>query len=80
MSIFSLLRFAIALAIAGALSVTMHGQSLQGTEPMPGKLVGTVTDVNDDPVPHATVTIETPESDNLRTLVTPENGFSNSTT
>jgi len=51
MSIFSPLRFAIALAIAGALSVTMHGQSVQGKEPRLGKLVGTVTDVNGDPVP-----------------------------
>jgi Carboxypeptidase regulatory-like domain len=75
MSILSCPRFVIVLAMAITFSMTMHGQTVQGTEPGPGKLVGTVTDVNGDPVPHATVTLETPESDDRRTLVTPENGF-----
>ena len=75
MSILSCPRLAIALAMAITLSITVHGQSVQGTQPKPGKLVGTVTDVNGDPVPNATVTLETPESDHRRTLVTPENGF-----
>jgi Carboxypeptidase regulatory-like domain len=75
MSILSCPRFAIVLAMAITLSITMHGQTVQGTEPKPGKLIGTVTDVNGDPVANATVTLETPESDDRRTLVTPENGF-----
>src|SRR5580700_7384218 len=62
MSIFSPVRSAILLAMASVLSVTMHGQSLQGEQSRPGKLVGTVTDVNGDPVPNATVVLETPES------------------
>jgi hypothetical protein len=75
MSVLSCPRFAIVLAIAITLSITMHGQTVQNTESRPGKLIGTVTDVNGDPVANATVTLETPESDNRRTLATPENGF-----
>src|SRR5580704_6310802 len=75
MSIFSPTRSAIMLAMAFVLSLTLHGQSLQGKQSKPGKLVGTVTDVNGDPVPNATVVLETPESNDRRTLVTPENGF-----
>ena len=75
MSVLSCSRFAIVLAISITLSITMHGQIVQDTESRPGKLIGTVTDVNGDPVANATVTLETPESDNRRTLATPENGF-----
>jgi hypothetical protein len=58
MSILSCPRFAIVLAMAITFSITMYGQIVQGTEPGPGKVVGTVTDLNGDPVPHATVTLE----------------------
>jgi hypothetical protein len=76
MSIFSSLRSAIVPAMALVLSVVMHGQSLQGKQSnKPGKLVGTVTDGNGDPVPNATVVLETQESSDRRTLVTPESGF-----
>ncbi len=75
MTVLSCSRFAIVLAIAITLSITMHGQTVRDTESRPGKLIGTVTDVNGDPVANATVTLETPESDDRRTLVTPENGF-----
>jgi len=75
MAIPSPLRSAIVLAMAVALSATVHGQSVQGTEARPGKLVGTVTDVNGDPVPNSTVVLETPGNDGRRTLVTPESGF-----
>ena len=75
MSILSSSRFAIVVAMAAILSVAMHAQSVQRTEPKLGKLVGTVADVNGDPVPDATVILKTPKSDDRRTLVTPENGF-----
>ncbi len=75
MTVLSCSRFAIVLAIAITLSITMHGQTVRDTESRPGKLIGTVTDVNGDPVANATVTLEAPESDDRRTLVTPENGF-----
>jgi hypothetical protein len=75
MSIFCPIRSAIVPAMALVLSVTMYGQSLQGNQSKPGKLVGTVTDVNGDPVPNATVVLETRESSDRRTIVTPESGF-----
>ena len=75
MSILFCARFMIVLALAATLSVTVHAQSVQGPEPKLGKLVGTVTDVNGDPVPNATVVLEAPASDDPRALVTPENGF-----
>ena len=75
MSILSPIRCAAAFGMAVVLSVTMHGQSVQGAVTRPGKLVGTVTDVNGDPVPNATVVLETPEGEDRRTLVTSENGF-----
>jgi hypothetical protein len=75
MSILSSIRSAIVPAMALVLSVTMHGQSLQGKQPQPGKVVGTVTDVNGGPVPDATVVLETPEGNDRRTLVTPESGY-----
>jgi hypothetical protein len=75
MSIFSPIRSAIVPAMALVLSVTVYGQSLQGKQSSPGKLVGTVTDVNSDPVPNATVVLETPEGNDRRTLVTSESGF-----
>jgi len=75
MSIFSPLRSTIIPVMALLLSVTMHGQSLPGAQSKPGKLVGTVTDANGDPVPNAAVVLETPESNDRRTLVTPESGF-----
>jgi len=75
MSIFSPIRSAIMLAMAVVLSATMHGQSLLSKQPEPGNLVGTVTDVNGNPVPDATVVLETPESNDRRTLVTRESGF-----
>jgi Carboxypeptidase regulatory-like domain len=75
MSIFSPIRFAIVFGIAAVLPVTMYGQSVQGPSTRPGKLIGTVTDSNNDPVPGATVVLETPEGNDRRTLVTPENGF-----
>jgi Carboxypeptidase regulatory-like domain len=75
MSIFSPVRSAIVPALALVLSVTLHGQRLQGQQSKPGKLVGTVTDMNGNPVPNATVVLESPESNDRRTLVTPESGF-----
>jgi len=75
MSIFSPLRSAILLALASVLSVTVHGQSLQSKQSRAGKLVGTVTDVNGDPVPNATVVLEASERNDRRTLVASESGF-----
>jgi hypothetical protein len=44
-------------------------------KPQPGIIVGTVTDLNDDSVPSATVVLEGPALKNPRTVVSNENGF-----
>jgi len=75
MSTFSPIRTVIVAAMALALSVAMHGQSLQGDQSKAGKLVGTVTDANGDPIANATVVLESPGSNDRRTLVTRESGF-----
>lgn len=75
MSALSCTRFAIVLAMAITFSITMDGQTVQGTTPKPATIVGTVTDVNRDPVPNATVVLNAPGGGDLRTLVTAENGF-----
>jgi hypothetical protein len=75
MSIFRLISSAILLALVSVLPIIVHGQSLEGEQSKPGIIVGTVTDVNGDPVPNATVVLETPESGDRRTLVTSDNGF-----
>jgi hypothetical protein len=75
MSISLPVRSAIGLTMAVVFSATMHAQSVQGAEAKSGKLVGTVTDVNSNPIPNATVVLETPEGDDPRTILTPESGF-----
>ena len=61
--------------MALALSLTLHGQRLQSKLSKPGKVVGTVTDVNGSPIPNATVVLEGPESNDRHTLITPDSGF-----
>jgi Carboxypeptidase regulatory-like domain len=75
MSIPSPIRLAIILAIALAFSLSVHGQSVQGAEPRPGKLVGTVTDLNGDTVPNATVVLKATDGSDPRSIVTSENGL-----
>jgi Carboxypeptidase regulatory-like domain len=47
----------------------------QAGEPKPGNIVGTVTDVNGDPVPDATVELKSSDGVERRALVTPDNGY-----
>ena len=75
MWVLSPFRFVTVPAMALVFSICAHAQSVPGTEPRPGTLVGTVTDVNGDPVPNATVALEAPKGGDRRTLVTRENGF-----
>src|ERR1700733_13847020 len=69
------LRSVMVPVLALLLCVTMHGQNLQGAQSKPGKLIGTVTDANGHPVSNAKVVLQAPESNDRRTLVTPESGF-----
>lgn len=75
MSILSRVRFVSILLLAQVFAVSMHAQEVRAVEMKPGSLVGTVTDVNGDPVPDATVVLEAQENASRRTLVTAENGF-----
>jgi hypothetical protein len=68
-------RFAAILTMALVFSLSMYGQGVPSAETKPGRLVGTVTDVNGDPVPDATVVLEAPEGASRRSVVTAENGF-----
>jgi hypothetical protein len=51
------------------------GQQVVAPEPQTGGIIGTVTDVNDDPVEAATVVIDGPASADRRTTATNDNGF-----
>jgi uncharacterized protein (DUF2249 family) len=48
--------------------------SIAAVDPQPGDISGTVFDVNDDIVPGATVTLEDPDSAQLRSVVANNNG------
>lgn len=67
------LLYAVAVAIVFSGSTTLRAQSVQATETKPATIIGTVTDVNGDTVPGATVVLKSGEQDS-RTVVTPENG------
>jgi hypothetical protein len=66
--------FTALLAMALVLSATALGQSNQAP-PRPATVTGTVTDVNGDAVPNATVVLKEIESNDPRTIVTTENGM-----
>ena len=44
-------------------------------EPQPGILVGTVVDINNDTVPEATITLQSPVLKSVRTVASNDNGF-----
>ncbi|HVO60087.1 MAG TPA: carboxypeptidase-like regulatory domain-containing protein [Terriglobales bacterium] len=54
---------------------TMLGQSLPTTGLKPGTIAGTVTDVNQDTVPAATVVLDSRGNSDHRSVVTNENGY-----
>jgi hypothetical protein len=68
-------QLAVLFAVSLALPLLLPAQSVQPTGPKLGSIVGTVTDVNGDPVPNSTVILKSSDSDDRRTVVTPENGF-----
>jgi hypothetical protein len=72
MSNSSPVRFVILFAVTMVFSALTYAQS---TQPGSGKIVGTVTDVNGDPVPSATVALAAPGSHDRHTLVTAQDGF-----
>jgi hypothetical protein len=68
-------RLATLMTILLALPGRLPAQNVQGTEPKLGKIVGTVTDVNGDPVPHSTVVLKGAGTGERRTVLTPESGY-----
>jgi hypothetical protein len=63
-----------ALAVALVLSALASGQNNQATS-RTATIMGTVTDVNGDAIPDATVVLKEVESNNPRTIVTTETGM-----
>jgi Carboxypeptidase regulatory-like domain len=63
------------VAMALALSMPLLGQNSQTTAPETGTIMGTVTDVNGDTIPNATVALKAADGKVSRTIVTPENGL-----
>jgi hypothetical protein len=68
-------QFATILVAALAVSIHSAAQTNAAADPKPGTIGGTVIDVNGDTVPGATVVLKGLDANNVRTLVTPENGF-----
>ena len=64
------------LALAAiAIAAPLAAQEVNAPKPATGRITGTVTDVNDDPVPGATVVLEGPSLGDPRTVVSNDNGF-----
>jgi hypothetical protein len=58
-----------------AIAVPLAAQNVNAPKPEAGHITGTVTDVNDDPVPGATVVLEGSALGDLRAVVSNDNGF-----
>jgi Carboxypeptidase regulatory-like domain len=58
-----------------ALAAPLAAQDVNAPKPEAGHITGTVTDVNDDPVPGATVVLEGSALGDLRAVVSNDNGF-----
>ena len=61
--------------MALVLSPPLFGQSADGPDSKMGTIVGTVADVNGDPVPNSTAVLEGSDAGDRRSIVTTENGF-----
>jgi hypothetical protein len=61
--------------LAIAIAVPLAAQDVNPPQPETGYISGTVTDVNDDPVPGASVVLEGPVPGDSRTVVSNDNGF-----
>jgi hypothetical protein len=68
-------RLTVLIAIALALPKHLPAQNIQRTESKSGGIIGTVTDINGDPVPNSAVVLKAADSTERRTVVTPENGY-----
>src|ERR1700756_537240 len=73
----SVLVFAYVLCLCGVRTSQAQQSALlpDAPKPQPGTIVGTVTDVNDDTVPGATVALDGPAPNHHRTALTNDDGF-----
>jgi len=51
------------------------GQQISAPEPQTGSIIGTVTDVQNDPIPAATITVDGPTPSDHSTVTANDNGF-----
>ena len=67
----------LAVLLGGTLlwSASLQSQDTGTPEPQLGSIVGTVTDVNGDTVPNATVVLEGSDANDRRTVAASENGY-----
>ncbi len=70
-----ILRIWLLTLAAIAIAAPLAAQDVNPPKPEAGHLTGTVTDVNDDPVPGATVVLAGPLPGDPRTVVANDNGF-----
>ncbi len=70
-----ILRIWLLTLAAIAIAVPMAAQDVNAPKPETGHITGTVTDVNDDPVPGATVVLAGSGLGDPRTVVSNDNGF-----
>jgi carboxypeptidase family protein len=70
-----ILRIWLLTLAAIAIAVPLAAQDVNAPKPEAGHITGTVTDVNDDPVPSATVVLEGSALGDLRAVVSNDNGF-----
>jgi hypothetical protein len=70
-----ILRIWLLTLAAIAIAAPLAAQDVNAPKPDTGHITGTVTDVNDDPVPSATVVLEGPAPADPRTVVSNDNGF-----
>jgi hypothetical protein len=69
------LRIWLLSLAAIAITAPLAAQEVTAPKPATGHITGTVTDVNDDPVPGATVVLEGAAPVDSRTVVSNDNGF-----
>jgi hypothetical protein len=70
-----ILRIWLLILAAIAIAAPLAAQDVNAPKPEAGHITGTVTDVNDDPVPSATVVLEGSALGDLRAVVSNNNGF-----
>jgi len=67
-------RFLCAFIFAASVVIPVIGQQIAAPDPQPGRISGTVTDVNDDIVPGANVILESSAPGDRRSIVSDDNG------